>query len=103
MAPLLSPTPTPNIALQLIQANTRKTRKECQYSREERGVINKYKQEYRDLTTTRERANLFQTKILVDIFNFWDSRKEDLADEAGQRRIKVRIHCHRNSIYGQGH
>jgi hypothetical protein len=91
MASSLPAIPTPNIILQTIQQNTRKTQKECQYTREERGVLVKYKEAYRKLTTTQQRADLFQMKILVDIFNYWDSRKEDLGEAAAHRRIRVRI------------
>lgn len=50
---------------------TRKPRGDAHYTREEILVINKYKEEYKEQTTRELRANIFKTKILVDLFNFW--------------------------------
>jgi len=91
MASVLPSLPSQNSILQTIQEKARKTRKECQYTEEERTVIGKYKSEYRKLTTRDGRADLFKTKILVDIFNYWDNRQEDLQEEATNTRIKVQI------------
>lgn len=91
MALLLPTIPTQNNVSQIIEENSRKTRKGCRYTEEERRVIGKYKKEYRKLTTREARAHLFQTKILVDIFNFWDSPQLEVGGEAGKSRIKVFI------------
>jgi len=51
---------------------TKKPRRGALYTREEIKVISKYKDEYKDQTTRALRAHVFRTKILVDIFNYWD-------------------------------
>jgi hypothetical protein len=99
MASLVPTIPTQNNVLQTIQENSRKTREGCRYTEEERRVIGKYKKEYRKLTTREARAELFQTKILVDIFNFWDSRQMEVGGDVGNSRIKVFL-C---DIYVQEH
>lgn len=74
--------------LQAIQ-KTRKIRKECEYTPEERAVLGKYKEEYKSKTTTEEREMLLRTRILVDIFNHWHTQNVDLSPEEGHTRIKV--------------
>jgi hypothetical protein len=50
---------------------SRQPRKDALYTRQEMQIIGKYKEEYRQLTTRELRANLFKTKILVDLYNYW--------------------------------
>jgi hypothetical protein len=96
MASLLTTIPTQNGALETLQERlerleerSRKPRKESKYTREERAVIGKFKKEYRRLTTREGRADLFQTKILPAIFNYWDIHEIDVNGEVGDNRIKV--------------
>lgn len=60
----------------------RKARKDALYSRDKLNVISKYKEEYRQQTTHEMRGQVFKTKILVDIFNFWLAQGEEPVDEA---------------------
>jgi hypothetical protein len=68
----------------------KKPRRGAFYSREEITVLSKYKEEYKDQTTKPLRANVLRTKILVDIFNYWDVQGT-LPLEEGQcgERVKV--------------
>src|SRR5258705_13454407 len=50
---------------------SRKPRKDALYSLEEIKVISKHKQEYREQTTQPLQAEIFTSKILVDLFNYW--------------------------------
>ena len=68
----------------------RKTRKDARYSRDEVKVMEKYKVEYKDQTTKALRAEVLRTKILVDIFNYWDKVGNLPADDnACVDRVKV--------------
>jgi hypothetical protein len=70
----------------------RKPRRDALYSREEMEVINKYKEEYRQQTTKELRANVFKTRILVDLFNFWVERGQGPTnDEDSLSRMKVKM------------
>ena len=60
---------------------TKKTRRGTLYSRDELVVISKHKEEYKEQTTKTLRAHVFRTKILVDIFNYWDAQGTLPADE----------------------
>lgn len=51
-----------------------RTRKESIYTVDERRILKAYKEEYRQLSSAEERASLFKSKILVDVFNHWASR-----------------------------
>ena len=41
------------------------------YGRDEMRILNKHKVEYLEQTTPQLRADVFRSKILVDIFNYW--------------------------------
>ena len=70
--------------------STKQPRKGTLYSRAEIVVISKYKAEYKDQTTRALRANVLRTKILVDLFNYWDVEKTLPSDEAESiERVKV--------------
>jgi len=70
--------------------NTRKPRKDALYRRDELEVLNKYKEEYRQQTTRELRANVFKTKILVDLFNFWlEKGRAPATEEESIIRMKV--------------
>lgn len=74
-----------------IEKKTTKKRKDSEYTSEERDVLGKYKEEYKNRTTTDERESLFQNHILVDMFTHWFHKgeiSEDMEEEVGNR-IKV--------------
>lgn len=78
------------LLFQSMNTKQRKPRKDALYSREEMEVISKHKQEYRLQTTREKRAHVFQSKILVDLFNFWlENGKEMGNDELMNREMKV--------------
>jgi hypothetical protein len=62
----------------LLERGTRKSRKGSIYTAEERAVLRQYKDEYRSKTTREERLALVKSKILRDIFNYWDGKGVDL-------------------------
>jgi hypothetical protein len=69
---------------------TKQPRRGALYSREEILVIAKHKADYKDQTTRALRAHVLRNKILVDIFNYWDSRGTLPSDEAlCIERVKV--------------
>ena len=69
---------------------TKKPRRGALYTREEIKVISKYKDEYKDQTTRALRAHVFRTKILVDIFNYWDVNGTlPSVETASIERVKV--------------
>ena len=51
------------------------------YTREEIAAISVYKAEYKDQTTKALRAHVLRNKILVDMFNYWDSQGTLPSDE----------------------
>jgi hypothetical protein len=52
--------------------------------------MEKYKHEYRSQPTRKLRAQVFRSKILVDIFNYWDCTNNAPKDENdSNERIKV--------------
>jgi hypothetical protein len=68
---------------------------ECTYTLEERKVINPYKMDYRSQTTSALRKQIFRTKILPTIFNYWrDNGRSPENDEVSAGRIKVRYLLH---------
>lgn len=70
----------------------RRPRKDALYSRGELEVINKYKEEYRQQTTRELRANVFKTKILVDLFNHWlQQGRAPASEEDSINRMKVSL------------
>jgi ABC-type histidine transport system ATPase subunit len=69
---------------------TKKPRRGALYTREEIQVISKHKEEYKDQTTRALRAHVFRTKILVDIFNYWDEKGTlPSVEEASIEWVKV--------------
>lgn len=53
-------------------------------------VIAKYKAEYKEQTTRALRAHVLRNKILVDMFNYWDTQGTVPAgEEACIARVKV--------------
>lgn len=90
---------------------TKQPRKDALYSREELSVINVHKEEYRQQTTRELRAEVFKTKILLDLFNFWLSKgRAPVGEEESRKCMKVRsnlgrkqstlIYLIRNWLYG---
>ena len=49
----------------------KRPRKDALYGRDEMRILNKHKEEYLEQTTPQLRADVFRSKILVDIFNYW--------------------------------
>ena len=78
--------------LHAVGNKTKKARKN-QFTREEIDVLDKYKKEYRTMTTTDARHALIRTHILVDIFNYWFGKgiiSEDVDEKDMSQRISVR-------------
>ena len=70
----------------------KKPRRGALYSREEITVLSKYKEEYKDQTTRALRAHVLCTKILVDIFNYWDVQGSlPLEEVVCGERVKVKL------------
>lgn len=62
------------------------------YSKEERKVLDEYKEEYQLQTTRHLRAQVFRSKILVGIYNYWkDNDMVPESDEESLDRIMVVI------------
>jgi len=99
MTPNATPRMTPEIAHPLrdvfnkgVNKNQRGPRKTGRYSKEEKEVLMKYKDNYRRTTTTEERYDLLRNRILVDIFNFWYAKGEvspDIEPDLLSDKIKV--------------
>jgi hypothetical protein len=69
---------------------SRKPRKGCQYTGEERQSFNKHGKEYITQVTKEGREYVFQTQILPDIFNYWSQGGTvDISEEEVARRVKV--------------
>jgi hypothetical protein len=69
---------------------SRKPRKDCQYTGEERQSFDKHKKEYITQVTKEGREYVFQTQILPDIFNYWSQGGTvDIIEEEVTRRVKV--------------
>ena len=53
-------------------------------------VLSKYKEEYKNQNTRALRAHTLRTKILVDMFNFWDVQETlPLEEVLCVERVKV--------------
>jgi hypothetical protein len=50
----------------------RRPRGDSQYSRQELGILNTFKSEYRSKLTYQDREVLVRTEVFVAIFNYWD-------------------------------
>ena len=73
-----------------VPAKTGKHRKDAYYSPAERNVINVHKLEYRMQPTRELRANIFRTKILPDLFNYWVQEGQGPeTEEDSTERMKV--------------
>jgi hypothetical protein len=73
-----------------IPPRARKPRKDALYSRDEITVLNRYKEQYRQLTTSEARGDLIRNYVLVDIFNFWTQKGMAPKDEEESiMRMKV--------------
>jgi len=90
---------TPEIVTPLREAyiafrdRQRSPRKKRKYSAAEIEVLERYKDVYRKKTSTNDRQDLLQNFILVEIFNFWYSKKEipaDISEADLSERIEVR-------------
>jgi hypothetical protein len=66
----------------------RKPRKESAYSKEEKSILGKYKDEYKS-KTARERQNVLRGSILVDIFNYWQDKGIALDADEMEKRVTV--------------
>ena len=69
-----------------------KERKDSEYSREERAVLGKYKDNYKNLTRPEDRDSLLTNHILVDIFNHWYNKGEveaNIQEDEVSVRVKV--------------
>jgi len=68
----------------------KKPRRGALYTCDEIVVISKHKADYRNQTTRALRAHVLRTKILVDMFNYWDAQRTLPSDEvACIERVKV--------------
>lgn len=84
--------PPPTNLLEVVTNKTRKPRKNSFLTTEEKAIIDKYKDQYRNMTKTEDRCNLLRNHILVDIFNFWYEKgviSADISAEELSERIKV--------------
>ena len=71
---------------------TRRPRKDAFYTRDEINVMLKHKAEYKEQTTKALRAHVLRTKILVDMFNYWDAQGTLPSEEAAcVQRVKVKL------------
>lgn len=62
------------------------------YTKEERKVLDEFKEEYQLQTTRHLRAQVFRSKILVGIYNYWkDNGMVPQTDEESLNRIMVVI------------
>ncbi len=68
----------------------RKKRIDCQYTAAERQVMEKYKHEYRSQPTRKLRAQVFRSKILVDMFNHWHCNN-DAPKDAGDSNERIKV------------
>jgi hypothetical protein len=85
-------TPLPMAYLEAVQNRGRKPRKKSLLTTEEKGVIDKYRDVYRNMTKTEDRCNILRNNILVDIFNFWFQGgviSTEISPEDLSERIKV--------------
>ena len=79
--------------MSVVPRPSRKPRKDGLYSREEKIILNRYKEEYRRLTTRELRGNLIRTFVLQDIFNYWTAQgMAPTTEEENISRMKVRWH-----------
>lgn len=60
------------------------------YSKDEIAVISKYKDEYKEQTNKSLRSHVLRTKILVDMFNYWDAEGV-LPDNDDECLMRVKV------------
>jgi hypothetical protein len=70
---------------------TRRPRRDCRYSAEEMKVLNQHKHTYRSQPTRELRGEIFRNRILVDMFNYWQSKGLEPDEDEVKSRIKVSI------------
>ena len=78
--------------LAAVEPPARGPRAKSRYSKDEKRVLQQYKDRYKKATTTDERNDLLRNYILVDIFNFWydqGSVTTDISEGDFAARIKV--------------
>ena len=81
-------------------AKIRKPRRDCVYSAAERAVIRPYRDIYRAQTTKEKRAEIFTSKILPDMFNYWNERGEEVAtEEESKAQVLVGVEFTSHQIY----
>jgi hypothetical protein len=68
-------------AIQLNQDEVRKARKGCQYSNEERNILQKYKAAYKATINHSERDLLLRSRIFPDMYNFWFQKEQVMPTE----------------------
>ena len=84
--------PLPTTFLEAVTNKTRKPRKNSFLTTEEKSIIDKYKDQYRNMTKTDDRCNLLRNHILVNIFNVWYEKgviSTDICTEELSEHIKV--------------
>jgi len=67
-------------------------KRKCQYTEEEKKILEIHKEEYKKTTTTTERHNLLRNHILVNIFNYWYEKgivTPSIVEEELSERITV--------------
>jgi hypothetical protein len=73
-----------------VPTKTRKLRKDAFYSPAERAILNVHRLDYRTQTTRELRANVLKTKVLPDLFNYWDQQGTGPnSEEETTARMKV--------------
>ena len=78
--------------MSVIPPKARKPRKDALYNQEEMKILNRYKDEYRGLTTPELRGDLIRSHVLQDIFNYWTSQgSAPTTEDESVARMKVRI------------
>lgn len=60
------------------------------YNKEERDLINSYKDKYMAATTSTERRIISQTDILPQLFNYW----KDMGKRYNKRDLKTKTNVH---------
>ena len=57
------------------------------YTSEERAVLDAYKTQYRETTSSQERKQLAQTTIFPAIFNYWAGQGIEIADPTPRMKV----------------
>lgn len=80
--------PAPPFVQALMTPRPRKQRKETFYTKEERAIMGKYKDDFKT-TRGKERDHIVRGKILVDLFNFWHNKGIGLREDEMETRVTV--------------